>query len=190
VHGKAKFVQSFQVFFCGQRLATYPAVSRIVNFMAHNAGTRKHNLSQEQCQRLSSFAHSNESQEAATLGDAVAVVPKFYSHESSKVRQGKTDKAIQATRVGAGRYRDARRGDLAQSCSVKASSTFVGGPPDAAATPGFGIIQLQAAQPHAAKVEFSSQISIRRPDSFPGGPIWCRKRDPTKLTETVGVGGL
>jgi len=34
---------------------------------------------------------------AAALGNTVAVVAKFYSHEWAKVRQGKTDKAIQAT---------------------------------------------------------------------------------------------
>jgi integrase/recombinase XerD len=34
---------------------------------------------------------------AAVLGNTVAVVARFYSHEWAKVRQGKTDKAIQAT---------------------------------------------------------------------------------------------
>jgi hypothetical protein len=34
---------------------------------------------------------------AAALGNSVAVVAKFYSHEWAKVRQGKTDAAIKAT---------------------------------------------------------------------------------------------
>ena len=34
---------------------------------------------------------------AAALGNTVGVVAKFYSHEWAKVRQGRTDKAIQAT---------------------------------------------------------------------------------------------
>jgi integrase/recombinase XerD len=34
---------------------------------------------------------------AAALGNTVAVVARFYSHEWARVRQGKTDKAIQAT---------------------------------------------------------------------------------------------
>jgi integrase len=34
---------------------------------------------------------------AAALGNTVAVVARFYSHEWANVRQGKTDKAIQAT---------------------------------------------------------------------------------------------
>jgi site-specific recombinase XerD len=34
---------------------------------------------------------------AAALGNTVGVVAKFYSHEWAKVRQGKTDRAIQAT---------------------------------------------------------------------------------------------
>jgi site-specific recombinase XerD len=34
---------------------------------------------------------------AATLGNTVAVVAKFYSHEWTKVRQGRTDKAVKAT---------------------------------------------------------------------------------------------
>jgi integrase len=34
---------------------------------------------------------------AAALGNTVAVVAKFYSHEWAKVRQGRTDKAIKAT---------------------------------------------------------------------------------------------
>ena len=33
---------------------------------------------------------------AAALGNTVAVVAKFYSHEWSKVRQGRTDGAIKA----------------------------------------------------------------------------------------------
>jgi hypothetical protein len=32
----------------------------------------------------------------AALGNTVGVVAKFYSHEWSKVRQGRTDKAIKA----------------------------------------------------------------------------------------------
>ncbi len=38
---------------------------------------------------------------AAALGNTVAVVAKFYSHEWAKVRQGRTDKAIKAAWVGA-----------------------------------------------------------------------------------------
>jgi len=34
---------------------------------------------------------------AAALGNTVAVVAKFYSHEWAKVRQGRTDAAIKAT---------------------------------------------------------------------------------------------
>jgi integrase len=34
---------------------------------------------------------------AATLGNTVAVVAKFYSHEWAKVRQNKSDNAIMAT---------------------------------------------------------------------------------------------
>src|SRR5690349_813397 len=34
---------------------------------------------------------------AAALGNTVGVVAKFYSHEWAKVRQGRTDAAIQAT---------------------------------------------------------------------------------------------
>ena len=60
-----------------------------------------------------------------------------------------------------------RRGNFPQSWCLNASCTIGGGPEDAA-TPGFGIIQLQAAQAQAAKVESSSQMSIRRPDSLPG----------------------
>lgn len=52
---------------------------------------------------------------------------------------------------------------------LNACSTYGGGPADAA-TPGFCIIHLQAAQAQAAKVEFSNQMSTRRPDSFPGRP--------------------
>jgi site-specific recombinase XerD len=34
---------------------------------------------------------------AATLGNTVAVVAKYYSHEWAKVRQSRTDKAVKAT---------------------------------------------------------------------------------------------
>jgi|HubBroStandDraft_6_1064221.scaffolds.fasta_scaffold45049_4 hypothetical protein len=55
-------------------------------------------------------------------------------------------------------YRRGFRGNFAQSCWVKASSTFTEGFPGSA-RPGFRKIQLHTLQPHAAKVLFSSQIN-------------------------------
>ena len=56
------------------------------------------------------------------------------------------------------RYRDRSRGNLAQSCLLKASLTAAGGFSERSG-PGLWTIQLQALHPHAAKLLFSNQIS-------------------------------